>query len=40
VCKDIDHVLDDLMILAFGASGIKPRTFQHQAPLTSKDSDI
>ena len=38
--KDLNHVFDDLMVLAFGIAGIKPRTFQHQAPLTSEDSDI
>ncbi len=38
--KDLNHVLDDLMVLAFGIAGIKPCTFQHQASLTSKDSDI
>lgn len=33
VGKDIDHVLDDLMILAFGASGIKPGTLSASSSL-------
>lgn len=33
VGKDIDHVLDDFMLLAFGVDGIKPPVGTHEEPL-------